>query len=263
MNVVNGVLRLRYEELAHRGGRLGRHLELDARSLAHTVEREFADRAVAIRPAAHPPSIGILDQGAVGSCTGNAGTYKLSAEAGASGLAGLRLDGLGLGLAPADEPANERFALALYHEATINDGFDGTYPPDDTGSSGLGVCRALKAAGLISSYAWATTVRGLGVLMQTGGVMAGVPWLRAFSEPDSGGFIDSNPLWAQSGVVGGHELYWATLERWDDRDLSKCVVAFPNSWGTSWGDAGWGRLRLSTYRALRQQIDIKSFRLAA
>ena len=82
MHVSNGVLRHVYQELAHAGGRLGRHLELDAKSLAYTVERALALHSVVIKPASHPPAIPILNQGRIGSCTGNSGTYKLSALAG-------------------------------------------------------------------------------------------------------------------------------------------------------------------------------------
>ncbi len=263
MLVSNGLLCHRFEENIREGvPRLGRHLVLDARSLAYTIEDKIAqwDWAVPIKPAEHLPAIGVIDQGRLGSCTGNAGTYAVSALYGATGLASVHLDGQSL--SPADAARDERFAVALYHEATLDDGFPGTYPPDDTGSSGLGVCRALKAAGLIDRYTWAVGLHGLATLLQRGGVMIGTPWYNAFFQPDAHGFIDSDPHWQNSGIAGGHEVFVEALEAWDAMDPSKSVVRFVNSWGV-WGDHGRGRMRLSTYVALRQQIDCKQLGRAA
>jgi hypothetical protein len=47
---------------------------------------------------------------------------------------------------------------------------DVAFPPTDCGSSGLGVCKVLKACGLIGSYQWATTLDGLAALLQRGSV---------------------------------------------------------------------------------------------
>ncbi|NED51184.1 hypothetical protein G3I24_09730, partial [Micromonospora aurantiaca] len=52
------------------------------------------------------------------------------------------------GVASTDEDQ----ARALYSAATRLDEFDGEWPPTDTGSSGLGVAKACKRAGLISGY---------------------------------------------------------------------------------------------------------------
>lgn len=255
MLVTNGVLRHRFEEAADAVQRLGRHLELDARSLAYCVEEELEEAAVRIRPAEWSPTVPILDQGSLGSCTGQAGTYALSAAV------GQHLDGIELGGAQLSRDP-EVFAVALYEEATREDGFPGHYPPEDTGSSGLGVCRALRAAGLVDRYTWATSLRGLGMALQRGGVMIGMPWLAAFFDADSDGFIDHDPAWSRSAVAGGHEVYIAALEGWDDHDPHASIVRFANSWGSSWGAGGWGRMRLSTYLLLKQQIDIKQLRIA-
>lgn len=254
MLVTNGTLLHRFEEVAGAAARLGRHLELDARSLAYTVEAELA--AVQIRPAAWLPSIPILDQGHLGSCTGHAGTYALSA------VLGKRTDGIVLNGTPLALDA-EAFAVALYEEATREDGFPGVYPPEDTGSSGLGVCRALRTAGLIDRYTWATSLNGLGMAMQRGGVMLGMPWMTAFFDADADGFIDRDPAWMRSGVAGGHEIYLAVLERWNPADPHGSIVAFPNSWSTTWGDSGWGRMRLSTWLLLKQQTDQKQIHVRA
>jgi len=43
-------------------------------------------------------------------------------------------------------------ARILYGMATKLDGLPGEFPPDDTGSSGLGAAKAAKALGYISAY---------------------------------------------------------------------------------------------------------------
>lgn len=253
--------------------RLGRNMILDPRSLSYAITP-----AAHLKPAAHDPAIGILDQedlhaqgihppklfpkakgledaDALGSCVGNATTYALSS---------LYADDLAAaGLAADDAVANERFAIHRYHRATQKDEqLFATYPNKDCGSSGLGTCRALKADKLIGSYRWATDARGVATMLQDGGVLLGVPWFNSWFQPDGDGFVDGGgpDEWERSGVAGGHEIYAARLESWDDRDLSKCVIAGPNSWGDSWSDGGWWRMRLSTYEALRDQIDAKQIR---
>ena len=73
MPVSNGFLTLRYEQNGRPGMALGRNQELDARSLNY-----LAPVAIEIKPAEWKPAITTLNQGDVGSCTGNAGSYHLS-----------------------------------------------------------------------------------------------------------------------------------------------------------------------------------------
>ncbi len=237
--------------------RLGRHMELDARSLAYALTPE--DLTTLIMPAEHVPLIPILDQGNTGSCTGNAGTYAVAA------LYDLRYREIHLdeehiiygdGRLDGDASHDEGFAVELYHLATHKDGIRGLFPPDDSGSTGLGVCRALKSAGLISRYRWALSLRGMAVLLQSGGVMMGMPWYQAMFTPDEGGFIDSGD-WQDSGLAGGHELYVEALESWDEERPEESVFRIRNSWGASWGDAGRCRMRGATYLALKHEIDVK------
>ena len=250
--ITNGVLTHVYDEDVHENMRLGRHLELDARSLAFQVD--LAQQQKPIKPAEWKPAIPTLDQSHLGSCTGNAGTYHLSALYGAANLSAIKL--AGKTLSATNATANEQFAVEVYHEATIKDGVPGNYPPTDTGSSGLGVAKALKAANLISKYVWATNARAFGALLQTAGCIIGVPWYEAWFTPDAHGFVDSGN-WAASGVAGGHEIYVEALESWSDTDPSQSVIRFHNSWNDSWGDHGCGRLRFSTYHQLMSQIDVK------
>src|SRR5260370_41126514 len=74
-----------------------------------------------------------LDQGALGSCTGNAAVGFASTLLGPKAF-------------------TEFDATDIYTTATHLDDIDGEYPPDDTGSAGIYAMKALKQRGLISSY---------------------------------------------------------------------------------------------------------------
>lgn len=256
MLVTNGVLLHKYEQNHRPKMYLGRHLELDARSLQYTINIDEMRKP--IKPVDWPSPIPILDQGKRGSCVGNAGT-RMVAWLHREDLSKARLNGHDL---VADAQVDEVYAVELYHQSTVNDGFPGTYPPDDTGSSGLGACRALKKAGLLGGYVHATSLRGLAALLQTGPLMWGMPWMDAFFSPaGTGSFIDKDPNWQASGIAGGHEIYGRGIETWDDHDPSKVVLVFDNSWDTSWGDQGSFRMTGATYNKLRQQIDVMQGRL--
>jgi hypothetical protein len=88
--------------------------------------------------------LAILDQGKLGSCTGNAGTGAVGTQP--------FYHQVGKNVLPAvdDASAGEQFAVKLYSDATKADAIPDSYPPDDTGSSGLAICKVLNARGTIS-----------------------------------------------------------------------------------------------------------------
>ena len=66
------------ERLVEKAGnpyRLGRHIELDERSLGYRLQQ-----SPTIKPAEHISPIPILDQGNLGSCVGNAATRHLAGD---------------------------------------------------------------------------------------------------------------------------------------------------------------------------------------
>lgn len=256
--------------------RLGRHHRLDARSLAYLHDHDGSQ----LGPVRHEIPIPILDQEdldvqgidtsalvpgaqrvtALGSCTANAGTAALAFLLGAGRLAEV-------GLSATDAKACEEYAIRLYHEETVRDGLTGTWPPDDTGSSGLGVARALKRRGLIGGYVHATTANALASLLQSGPVLIGTPWFQTWFRPDRDGFIDSGD-WAHSPVAGGHEILAIGLDEVaqtaaGDVIPQKTVIRLRNSWGTRWGLSGEFRMRMSTYVELRKYIDAIQLRAKA
>jgi hypothetical protein len=250
--------------------KLGRHQRLDARSLPFVHSHDGAT----LKPTHHEPKVPVLDQedllaqgidtsqivpgaarvDALGSCTGNSATAAVSRV-----LTSEQATAAGLDLT--DAVAAERWAIQQYAYATQVDDCPGSMPSQDTGSSGLANAHILKARGLIGGYRHALDADGLASLLQTDGVMLGLPWFQAFFEPDTHGFIDSGD-WVASGVAGGHEVYATGLETvvQDQAGLvvpEKTVVTIRNSWSKAFGDAGNFRVRLSTLYGpvLRSAID--------
>jgi hypothetical protein len=249
--LAEGELYHRYEEDVHEGTRLGRHQWLDGRSLAHMVENDVSAMGRALSNQDWHREVVILDQGHLGACTGNAGTGALGTEPFYSAV------GKDV-LPPAnDAAAAEKFAVELYSDATKADGYPGTYPPDDTGSSGLAICKVLKARGTIKGYRHARTAYGLLQLLQDGPVLQGMPWHEAFFNPDANGYIDADPNWSSSKIAGGHEVEALGLEL-DANDAFNSTIIYANSWNTTWGLQGRFKMRLRTYEKLNG-IDLKQY----
>ena len=202
-------------------GVLGRHVAHDPRSRAY----EFpVDRVSVVRTVRHRRLAPVFDQGAIGSCTGNA-------MLGAVGSDPL------FGTVPDDHPRkptgdaehDERLAVQLYGEATRLDGIRGVYPPTDVGSSGLAVAKAAKKAGLISGYQHTFSLTAALKALTLQPVIMGVSWMDSFDAPDSRGLI---AISADATARGGHEIVA------DEVNVEKRLVGFTNSWGRSYGVAG-------------------------
>jgi len=246
-----GFLYVKFEEAVHEGMRLGRNLWLDGRSLVHMIENSVEAMSGRLSSQEWERVLAILDQGQLGSCTGNAGTGALGTEPfyTTAGKAVLP--------APDDVQAAEQFAVQLYSDATEIDAYHGTYPPEDTGSSGLAICKVLKTRATINGFRWARSAYGFIRLLQDGPVLQGMPWYNAFFEPDSDGFIDSDSRWPSSGLAGGHEVEALGIEL-DTNDVFDSVITYANCWARGWGDAGRFRMRLRTYEQL-DHVDLKQY----
>lgn len=187
------------------GKRLGRHVHHDPRSCDFGAP--MAGHIVTVR---HERRIPILDQGDVGSCTGNAGVGMLCT-------------------APfGKEDLDENDAVALYSEATHLDSTPGSYPPDDTGSNGLAIMKALKTRGWIRSYSHAFGLdHALRALVLRPGIV-GISWREGCDEPDENGVVRYT-----GEVRGGHEIEALGV------DAEARLVWFANSWGTAYGLQGY------------------------
>lgn len=230
---------------------LGRHVEHDLRSLAYAHGVLPKSAIASVDWTRRAP---ILDQGQLGSCTGNAATGTLGTDsAGRTAATSVTIGSSGAaashGLFPAGvHVLDEGFAVALYSLATLLDSIPGQYPPTDTGSSGLGVAKALQALGLAVSYSHAFSMAALNSALQGGPVLIGIEWLNSMFTTASDGRI---PVDQTSGVAGGHELELCKY----DATTGEYWVA--NSWGTSWGHAGYGYLTTADLTwLLSQQGDV-------
>lgn len=202
---------------------LGRHVEHDLRSLnyAHGVLPKTAIKSVD-----WTRRVPIFDQGSLGSCTGNAAAGLVGTDcAGRAGQTTVVL---------ADDPnaswpVNEDLAVRVYELATALDQFDGAYPPDDTGSSGLGAAKALKKLGLATAYKHAFSLDALKSALQSGPVMVGTVWLESMFQTDPDGYVIVD---RKSPVAGGHEYVISAY------DADRQAFRMDNSWGESWGLRG-------------------------
>lgn len=188
--------------------RLGRHVAHDPRSWDYPAEA-----APSIKTTIHPlPPELPLNQGDLGSCTGNA-------------MAGL--------LACHGVPVDETLALKLYEEATALDPYPGQYPPEDTGSAGLYVAKAARKAGLCKWYRHAFGLAHALHAIVLRPVIIGINWYSSFDTPYAGGLIEIVP---GAIVRGGHEVLVYGVDA-ENKQILIC-----NSWGTTYGQNGTVRL---------------------
>lgn len=211
--------------MSRRAFPLGRLREHDPRSRAFAFSP--ATLTLPAYSVTHTRRVPIFDQGSLGSCTGNAAAGWLGSDP--------------HGTAKADEA----LAVSLYSEATRLDGFDGEYPPDDSGSSGNAVAKALKRRGLITRYEHAFSFRAALAAIVVAPVIVGVPWYENMFEPLDSGYVEIG-----GDVVGGHEFLIRGI------DPRRQHVLCDNSWSTAWGRRGRFWLRFATLeRLLAEQGD--------
>jgi hypothetical protein len=209
---------------------LGRNVYHDSRNRAYP----WKAAAPVLTSQLWPRHIPILDQGNVGSCTGNA-------QVGVLGT------GLVFTTLPAGHPAlDETFALHIYSGAETIDG-DGPYPPNDNGSSGPSAAQVAKNLGLISGYQHCFSLSDVLDALEYGPLDIGSNWYDSMDSPDSSGLVAISP---GASVRGGHEY----LCRGKDMDAK--VVHLDNSWGTGFGVGGSFMYSFATLeRLLAEQGD--------
>ncbi|WUH94539.1 hypothetical protein OG900_33285 [Streptomyces sp. NBC_00433] len=222
--------------------RLGRHVEHDSRSRDYAISEDLVPSTYT--SAVHQVCIPVLDQGDLGSCTGNAA----EAFAGTDPVYFSIPDSVTA--RPTGDPAvDEKQAVALYSAATALDNVRGNYPPTDTGSTGLAVAKAAQKAGLISGYQHAFTLDTALKALTASPLIVGVNWYEGFDNPDANGLAKIS-----GSVRGGHEflLYGINAEQ--------RIVMARNSWGVSFGVAGCFAFSFDDFgRLLDEQGDATLF----
>lgn len=198
--------------------RLGRHVRHDSRSLQFKAEAAPLSSLKSVRHQRHIP---ILDQGQLGSCTGNAGIGVLGSSVFYNiGTGKLRLS-------PTDSTVDEQIAVGVYSAATQLDSYTGTYPPTDTGSDGLSVAKVLLQRGYIAGYQHATSLESALTALSQKPVMVGTVWKSGMFIPRTDG-----KLMVSGSVEGGHEYVL------DELDVENKRVWMANSWTDKWGIHG-------------------------
>ena len=199
--------------------RLGRHVNHDERSREYPVARFLAARPV--QTVQWSRLVPIYDQGDLGSCTAEAVCGAVSTRPFTRRI------------------KTQQIVRRVYHDETIIDPFEGTWPPDDTGSDGLSACKIAAQRKWIKGYAHAFSFDAVLQALQHGPVITGLPWHEGMFTPDSAGLVTvSGP------VVGGHELCLTGV------DVEGRRLLFANSWGPGWGHAGYGLFTFDDYAAL-------------
>lgn len=197
--------------------RLGRHVRHDPRSWAYAYAAADPRTLSSVRHSSHIPT---LDQGQLGSCTGNAATKCLSYEP-------FWNESVVQAIIGPDATTDEAYAVGVYSAATKIDDYPGAYPPTDTGSDGLSVATVLKTRGLISGYQHAFSLEALLTALARQPVIVGTEWRQDMFHPAADGRQRIT-----GAVAGGHEYCL------DELDVERQRVWMQNSWGATWGLQG-------------------------
>lgn len=203
---------IHYQMIPSTDPRLNRHIRHDDRSKLYP----FDTTGLTVVSAKHTRRVPVFDQGQLGSCTGNGGLGCAGTDPFFATITG-----------EPHYPWNETGAVSLYSDATRLDSYPGQYPPTDTGSDGLAVAQALKAAGMISGYQHTFTLTDALKALTVTPVICGVTWYDTMSNPDPDGRV-----YPTGTVAGGHEICA------DEINAELQQVWFTNSWGTGWGVQG-------------------------
>lgn len=220
--------------------RLGRHVLHDSRSRAYFIPE--ADSYADIKDVEHHCYIPVLNQGQIGSCTGETGTEVIASDdlwAAAQTI-----------LSQTDEKVDQDYAYQLYSDTTKSDPYPGYWAPNDpnaqdTGSDGLSTAKTLKARGLISGYQHGNSLLSTLTGLQSRSMMTGTVWRGDMFKPTSDGQIKCT-----GNVEGGHEYtLWKV-------DVANRRVWMRNHWG-DWGvgykgyaDTGCAWMTWDDYEAL-------------
>ena len=190
--------------------RLGRHIRHDPRSWQFPFAAVDISSLESVR---HRSRIPTLNQGKVGSCTGNAAVKCLSYEPFWSSPEVRAVLG-------SNAAVDQKYAVGVYADATRIDPYPGTYQPTDTGSDGLSVAKVLKSRGLISGYQHAFSLEALLSALAVHPVIVGTEWRQDMFHPAPDGRQQIT-----GADAGGHEYCL------DELDVERERVWMQNSWG--------------------------------
>lgn len=225
------VYRRRIPEEVIAGKPLGRHVHYDSRNEGYP----FRPRAVqTLRDVLWHFHIPVLDQGNLGSCTGNALVDSLGSDPLYATV-------------PTGTVLDEALAVKVYSLATQLDPYPGTYPPNDTGSDGIDASKAAQKLGLISGYTHSTDLASMQQAVMQQPVMIGINWYSSFDAPASNGMVSIS---SGAYIRGGHEVAVVGMSATNGTFLAQ------NSWGADWGVNGTFQFSFATMdRLLSEEGD--------
>lgn len=123
-----------------------------------------------------------------------------------------------------DPEGTELYSLATRLD---DDGIPGHYPPTDTGTSGVGVAKAMQTDNAITGYDWTFSMDAMLGVLQTSPIMFGTNWYDSMFEVDSNGYVVGPP--PSADPVGGHAFLGFVLDWTHER------VGCTNHWTGEWG----------------------------
>jgi hypothetical protein len=220
--------------------------------LGRTVEHPVANRAFPYpqRTVAKPVSVTwptsapILDQGNVGSCEGNTAIEWLNCDIAVKN----RVRSTFQPKMTAKQFLREADAVKAYSKATEldDDGVATKYPPSDTGTSAVGIAKAMQFYKAIDQYTWSFGWDHFVAAIQNQPVMLGTNWYSGMFNPDRKGYVEIS-----GDVAGGHAYLARGIDYQNQRVLCR------NHWGAQWGIKGEFWLRFPTLqRLLKEQGDV-------
>lgn len=194
--------------------RLDRHVEHDDRSWGYQVTEEVPKTPEDVFWPDRGP---ILNQKDLGGCVGFTGADFLNTDMAAAVRTAHN----------SGQFYDDQAGINFYHLATVSDSIKGTYPPDDTGSSGLGLAKALKKAGLITGYQHAFSWAQFQAAIAIQPVAVGTLWTNSMFNPNKDGVLKVGSL-DDSNVAGGHEYMIRGIS------YTKSLVLMRNHWDVTW-----------------------------
>jgi len=191
--------------------RLGRHVNHDSRSWDYQYLPPQA--APVHKTTLWTSPYGPLNQGKLGSCTGNAEAQCLNTDF----MTPTRTK------VHKNKQFTESNAIKIYSLGTTLDSQPGQYPPDDTGCDGLSVAKAGVKLGYLASYSHTFSFSSAQATAEKTPFIQGTLWTNEMFNPTNG-LVTVGKL-NDSTIAGGHEYLCCGI------DWNEDVFVFRNSWG--------------------------------
>lgn len=204
--------------------RLGRHREFDTRHFASSFTLSTPQYKTTVWPFEAP----ILNQGKIGSCTGDTMADILNTVF----FTAVRK------LKNNNQYYDQSDAYTFYSQATYISGVGGGqhWPPNDVGATGPAVAQAAENDGDITGYQHCFTWQQFQAAIETQPVMLGTIWTDNMFNPDGNGVCSVGPL-NDKTIAGGHEYMARAI--FYDQSLILCT----NHWTDTWNPQQIGQKR--------------------